>query len=250
MTDHPRERPVKRRGHQTRLDRALFFLSRALRRLAAGHVHLYRYYLVAQPVPRRPLLSSKRGRDIEVRRVDAGEAVLQQFPRPGDVLANRFRQGAVCYAAFRDNGLSGFLWFVPGNYEEDEVRCLYRPWPSGRGAWDFDVYVTPEDRVGLTFSRLWDTAYADMRSRGVTWSMSRISAFNQGSLAAHARLGARFLGSLTFLVIGRSQVMVGGRFPFVHIGFRVTSRPVVDVVAPAESVIDADNKKGEVASDA
>ncbi|MFV8835537.1 N-acetyltransferase [Aquisalimonas sp. APHAB1-3] len=249
MKQNPTQKRAHREGEQTRLDRALFFVSRVLRRLTRGRVQLYRYYLVAQPVPEDAMLPPGRGRTIEVRRIREGDPVLERFPRPAKVLAARFAQGALCYTAFRSDEVSGFLWFTPGDYEEDEVRCLFRPQPSGACAWDFDVYVAARDRIGPTFARLWDTAYADMRARGIAWTLSRISAFNQGSLASHSRLGARFLESLTFVVAGPAQVMFRGRFPFVYMSVTTARRPVVSVAVPPKPVMKVDSN-GEVVSDA
>jgi hypothetical protein len=56
--------------------------------------------------------------------------------------------------------------------------------PSGKAVWDFDVYVVPAYRLGYTFLKLWDTANAHLRSLGVRWTLSRISAFNAGSLSS------------------------------------------------------------------
>jgi hypothetical protein len=118
----------------------------------------------------------------------------------------RFSQGAVCLAALNGGDCIGFLWISFGPYLEDEVRCRYIPLPQGEAAWDFDVYVYPEHRNSLVFLRLWDEANRYLAARGVRWSLSRISAFNPGSMASHARMGTRRIGSAVFLSIGPLQV--------------------------------------------
>jgi hypothetical protein len=169
-------------------------------------VRLHKYYFIAQPVPTERLLSGRRGAGIEVREVPQSDPLVKTFPRPAWVIPYRYGQGAVCLAAFRDGKCAGFLWMLLGPYREDEVRCRYVPLPPGSAAWDFDLYVYPEHRNSLVFMRLWDEANRYLAARGVRWSLSRISAFNPGSLSAHARLGARRIGSAVFLSIGRLQI--------------------------------------------
>lgn len=229
VRDHARTLPAQ----PTRVDRTALIVARVLRRLSGGRIQVFRYYLVAQPVPETPLLPEGRGRNITIRELGPGDPALGHFPRPAQVMESRFAQGAVCYAAFRGDAPIGFIWFCPGDYEEDEVRCLFRPLPAGAAAWDFDVYIADRHRLGPAFAKLWDAASADMRRRGVGWTLSRISAFNPQSLAAHARLGARALGRLTFLGAGSLQLMAGGCPPYVHGSLWHGRRPVIPVRAPA-----------------
>lgn len=188
------------------LDGALCLLNAALVRYTGGHVRLHRYYFMAQPVSAEALLKGGRGAAIEVREVGPTDLLLHAFPRPQWVMPYRYGQGAVCLAAFKDGRCAGFLWMLIGPYREDEVRCRYIPLPAGEAAWDFDVYVYPEHRNSLVFLRLWDEANRYLAARGVRWSLSRISAFNAGSLSSHARLGARRIGSAVFLSIGSLQI--------------------------------------------
>jgi len=194
----------------------------------AGHGLLYRYELVAQAVAERPRLGARRGASIETRRLGPGDPALAELPLDDAVLAARFAQGAVCLGAFKGGRTIGCLWFVPGAYEEDEVRCRFVP--EGAAAWDFDLYLAPEVRGGLGFARLWDAADAAYREAGIGWSMSRISRFNAASLAAHKRAGARRLGRATYVVLGPLQIMVATLPPYLHLGVR--SRPVLRLVAP------------------
>jgi hypothetical protein len=197
-----------------------------------GVLGLSRYLFVAQPVAAAPLLPARRGRSIEVRRLDPQDPVLLGLPLDRAVLAYRAGQGAVCFGAFKDGGIIGCLWLCLGAYEEDEVRCRYLPQPGGQASWDFDVYLLPEQRSGLGFARLWDEANAFLRAQGVSYSWSRISAFNPGSLAAHSRLGARVLGQATFLWLGPCQLMLGSVPPYRHLSFRVQGRPTLELHNP------------------
>jgi len=85
--------------------------------------------------------------------------------------------------------------------------------------------------------RLWDHASDWMRARGYAWTISRISAFNRESLAAHARLGIRPVGRATFLRCGRFQVALLDRAPFVHAGWRDDQAPTLRLRPPPERVV-------------
>ena len=184
--------------------------------LSQGKAALYRYLLVAQPVPGTSLLPRHRGRSIIVRQLDPLDSMLLSLPLDRKVLLYRASQGAVCFGAFKQDEIIGCLWLCFAPYEEDEVRCRYHPHPPAVSAWDFDVYLKPEHRNGLGFARLWDEANEFLRQRGVAVSWSRISAFNPGSLASHSRLGARIVGSVTFLKIGKVQLMLASGPPYIH----------------------------------
>lgn len=196
---------------------------------SGGLVALHSYLFVAQPVADQPLLPARRGRSIEVRQLDPRDPALLSLPLDRAVLAYRAGQGAICFGAFKDGGIIGCLWLCLGPYEEDEVRCRYRPLPPGKASWDFDVYLVPEHRSGLGFARLWDEANAFLRQRGVLISWSRISAFNPSSLASHRRLGARVAGRATFLRLGPCEVMLATLPPHRHLSFRSKDRPTVDL---------------------
>lgn len=188
------------------LDGLLYGCERALAGLSGGRVRLHKYYLVAQPVAGSPWLAPHRGRGLLVRRIAEGDPAVGAFPRPAWAAPYRFRQGAVCLGAFKEDAMLGFLWLTLGSYLEDEVRCRYVPLPEGKAAWDFDVYVAPEQRNGIVFLKLWDEANRFLAARGVRWSLSRISAFNSGSMHSHAGMGAKPIGAVTFLTLGRWQI--------------------------------------------
>jgi hypothetical protein len=196
---------------------------------SGGWLSLHSYLFVAQPVADGPLLPPRLGRSIVVRRLDPQDAALLSLPLNRAVLAYRAGQGAICFGAFKQDEIIGCLWLCLSPYDEDEVRCRYQPLPAGKASWDFDVYVHPEHRSGLGFARLWDEANAFLRGQGIACSWSRISAFNPGSLAAHARLGARIAGRATFFRLGRCQIMRASLPPYRHLSFRQSSRPILSL---------------------
>ena len=127
--------------------------------------NVYRYVFVAQPVIADKLTPRNRGLSIEVRRVGETDPVLATLPPPEGVIRFRFAQGAVCLGAYKDGDLIGCIWLCLGPYNEDEVRCRFIPLPQGQAAWDFDIYVHPQHRLGFAFSRLWDAANEYLRER-------------------------------------------------------------------------------------
>ena len=203
----------------------IFVLSKFLGMISRGKVRLYRYYLIAQPVAKTALLPPGRGRNIEIRLIQEQDEIIREFPRPAQVIQARFQQGAKCLVALKEQRFIGFLWLLLGSYQEDEVRARYIPLPVERAAWDFDVYVAPDSRLGLTFPRLWEQANRILIEHDILWSCSRISAFNSGSLGAHAHFGTLLLGSALFLCTGRWQITFASVPPYFHLSSHADSFP-------------------------
>ena len=210
----------------------LYTLSRALERITRGRCRLIKYYFVAQPVPERRKGPAPRATQTEIRRVSGKEDIVARFPRPPDIIAKRFADGATCFVAERNGVLVGFIWLKLDRYEEDEVRCDYLLAPTRGMAWDFDAWVAPEFRMSRAFVDLWEAANEYLRQHDCRWSLSRISAFNPISLASHRRLGAVRLDTGIFFVLGPMQLGLFSRRPFVHLGFGARMRPKLIFNAP------------------
>jgi hypothetical protein len=204
---------------------SLFILNKFFATVSNGGLRLYKYHLIAQPVGQTPLLPPRRGRNIDVRLIHEKDEITRQFPRPAAAIEARFAQGAHCLVASKEAQFIGFLWLLLGSYQEDEVRARYIPLPEGRAAWDFDVYVEPDSRLGFTFPRLWDEANRFLTEHDVGWSCSRISAFNAGSLGAHARLGTTTLGAAIFFCAGPWQITLASVAPYFHLSTHSGSFP-------------------------
>lgn len=203
----------------------LYVIGLVFARLNLG-IRVVRYYIVAQPVSGQPILPPRRGRSIVVKQVFEGDPAFDQLPLTLDVIQYRFAQQAICFVAFKDDLVVGCLWLCLDGYDEDEIRCRFVPVPENRTAWDFDVYVHPEQRTGIAFARLWDEANAFLREKGVGWSVSRISAFNVRSLDSHRSLGAFPYASVTAICARRWQICFASVTPRVHFSRGVGSKPV------------------------
>jgi hypothetical protein len=208
-------------------------------RASFGKARLIKYYFVAQPVPAAPAGPPRSPGSLQIYVTTEPDAVLGQAPRPPEVIRQRFeQQRAECVVAKRDGELAGCIWVCPRRYVEDEVRCVYRWAPEGEAMWDFDVYIAPPWRMSRVFARLWEHAHAHLRAGGVRWTLSRIDAFNAGSLTAHRKLGAQDLARAWFLVAGPLQLTIMSMAPFVHLTLRRDGGPDLrfDVPAHASSV--------------
>lgn len=205
------------------LNTALYLLARVLERASSGRWALYRYLFVAQYVS-DVALSPQRGADIHITCPAAGITLPADYPRPADVVHQRYAQGANTLSAWRNGRLAGFLWLIQHAYQEDEVRARYQL-ASPRASWDFDVWVRPEERLGWVFRRLWEAARQHLRQGDIRWTCSRISAFNPASLRAHAQIGIVQLGHALFLRCGSWQWMIASLRPYFHLSRSAASFP-------------------------
>ncbi len=201
--------------------RLLAFLNNPLR--------LVKYGLFIQPVSPKPLIQARPGRTISVRRINIDQYRPEWFDRPVATIEGRYRQGSVCFVAFDIETPVGCIWLCPDRYLEDEVKCRYLLHPQKQIIWDYDIYVSPQYRLGRTFLYLVDAAHAWLREQGYRWSASRIDAFNSESLKAHRRLGAFQVGTLIFLLRGNWQLMMADVPPYFHFSTADHSLPNVRV---------------------
>lgn len=198
---------------------ALYCADAVLRRLP-GRSGLVYYRFLSQPLHDKPRVPQGRGQQFGFRWLQGMEPVLTALDRPAPVLAARFAQGAQCLLATREQALVGCIWYVRRVYREDEVRVDYVLPPTGDCVWDFDVFVAPVERLGYLFARQWDVFDADLRAQGMRYSISRINAFNQRSVASHRALGARDCGWAVFVCLGAAQLMLSAQVPYVALGGR------------------------------
>ncbi len=191
-----------------------------------------KYYFVSQLLRRPPLLPEGKEQRFAIMEWPAPDVNSHPCPRPMSILADRYSQGAICFAAFRDDEFAACLWYATSEYREvDEVRCSYHL--SGRPlVWDFDVYVAPKFRLSSVFLKLWDEVSAKLVAQGYLYSLSRISAFNAVSLSSHRRMGAETIGWAVFVNIGMLQLTIASLKPFFHLSFTANSEPVFNFQSP------------------
>jgi hypothetical protein len=211
---------------------AMSAVATALRRFCP-FFSLAKYYVVAQPVAGARLLPEKRGKSILVLQIDHDHPLIARLPRPRDEIVRRFAGKALCFLATREDRIIGHLWITQSPYREPVHRCEFAVRPHGRTAWDFDMWIAPEERLGLAFARLWDQCNSYLREQGVTWTCSRVSAFNPASLKAHERLGMRVMHSLFYLGAGPVDLLIADVAPFIALSFSPRTFPVIEVTAPA-----------------
>lgn len=199
----------------------LYLLDRFLRRINSK-CGFYYYHFVAQPLADQPRLPPTRGKAFSFRLLETPDTVLDGLGRPPAVIRERFVQGAQCLMAIKNEVLVGCIWFVRSAYAEDEVRVDYLLPRGEYCVWDFDVFVAESERLGFLFAKQWDVFDALLKPQGIRYTVSRINAFNQRSIASHRSLGAKDCGRALFLRLGPFQWMLSNQHPFVAFGGRPT----------------------------
>jgi hypothetical protein len=185
---------------------ALYLVHRGLQAVSGGGLGLHCYYLVHQPVGAGPILPAHLKGGVAVRQMTAADPqIARALTRPAE-LGTRLARGDACLAALRAGEVVGYLWLCFDGFEDDETGCRFRPAPGG--AWDYDMWVAAGSRGGPVFPALWDAAWDLLRQRGYRWSASRVSAFNDQSLRAHRRIGARPTATILVLRAGNAGVVL------------------------------------------
>jgi hypothetical protein len=209
---------------------AIYLLDRSLRALSP-RLGLYVYELMVQPVSAGPLLAPRLLQNLEFVEIGPRDTDLARIPVREEIKVSRFEQGAHCLGVYRKGVLIGYCWFCFGAYEEDEVRCTYDLSRAEPAAWDFDLYVFPESRMGLGFSAVWHGAFEYLRGQGVEHSYSRVTQFNLASRRAHARLGSTRVGRAVFLKIWRIEMALASVAPYVGMTWTAQQRLILRMPA-------------------
>lgn len=202
---------------------ALYLSDRILRRVSSK-CGLYYYHFLAQPLAAHARLPPTRGKAFLFRLLRSAEPILDSLNRPPEIISSRFSQGSQCLIATKNDALVGCIWFIRDVYAEDEVCVDYLLPHDGYCVWDFDVFVAESERLGFLFAKQWDVFDELLKQQGVRYTVSRINAFNQRSIASHRSLGAKDCGRALFLKFGSLQVMFSSEKPFVAIGGRPALR--------------------------
>lgn len=194
---------------------AVYVMDRVLSRVSPKF-RILAYDLIVQPIPSAPVLPPARSRNLCARELRQGDADLEKVIAPPRVRESRFAQGAVCLATYRNERLLGYVWLCFGSYREDEARCTYEV-PPGEAAFDFDLVVLPEFRMGLGFAAVWHCTTEYLRNRGVELSFSRVTHFNLISRRSHDRLGSIRIGRILILKLSGLEILISTRSPYIHL---------------------------------
>lgn len=207
----------------------LSIVARSLAAVSFGRCTVSRYYVFAQPIEKLvPKAAGNRSSRLQFRLIDPREPLAARLPRPPDEVAERFAEGSECFAAVAGNDLVGFIWLHYGSYLDREVRTRFVL--PATASWDFDVFVAPAHRGGMTFFRLWEAAARHLAARGVRWSLSRVWSHNDDSLSSHARLGAYPIASVWCISAGKVWIRFADRAP--RFLFSAGRAATVDLAGP------------------
>ena len=182
------------------------------------------YELMVQPIPEKRLVPERFIKSLCFQQILEGDEAVQLMPAREDIKEERFRQGAICLGAYKQEELIGFVWFAFGHYQEDEVRCNFILENAETSVFDFDFYLFPQHRAGLNFVGLWDGANRFLREKGIRQTYSRVTRFNTASRRAHVRLGAQCFGKVIVLKLGSFEWLFATQKPFLQVSFFSTSR--------------------------
>jgi len=204
----------------------LYVAARLLERVSGGRVRLVVYALMAQPIGSPLLRDVSEAASTEVVAIAPDHPQVGAFPRPEQVIAERFANGATCHLALVKGDFAGFIWLQRDAYMEDEVRCRYVLDEPARGVWDFDVYVVPKYRLGRTLARLWRAVDVELERAGIAWR----ERFTGGGVAAVAAAAA---AGLAVCPLARRVAPRGAVFDPVR--GRANSKPAWDLYGTKKS---------------
>lgn len=175
------------------------------------HVSYDRFLLIAVPVARLP--DMPKGYSYRMLGPDdLAEFAIDIGP---EIQAQRFAVGMQCLAIFDRRGeLAGVSWLARRAYREGHLHVRFRL--PDNAAWDTGLWVPEHKRMGRAFSATWGAIKHWLHGEGLDWTLSSIVDYNIPSILSHRRLGARTLGHVVVLRIGRWQFTVGAR-PFLTV---------------------------------
>ena len=201
----------------------LYVIDRVLRRISP-RLGLQVYEFMVQPIGGARLLPAGLSKNLVAQEIIEGDAAIDRMPALAHIKEQRFRQGARCLGVYRRGQLLGYSWYVRDRYHEDEARCTYELADREASIFDFDFYVLPEHRMGIAFLGVWHGMNELLAPQGVRYTFSRMTRFNLASRRAHARLGARRVGSAVFVQAWGAELMVSSIAPWIGITWRPSQR--------------------------
>lgn len=213
------------------VDAIIYIIDRALGTIKAP-VSIARYVLVAQAVPDKPMLPPKRGSSIVVRPLKLADDLGSETTLSPALFARRTACGSITFGAFDASGLIGYLSIDLGPHDDEFLPARFVPLPTSLCAWDYDFFVTARLRLGVVYLRIWDSVFEFLRNRGVAWSFSYIASANVRSMKSQLRMGAIPVETFIVARLGRCQVFLRARPPFIQIAGLSGCRPEIATVAP------------------
>lgn len=201
----------------------LYFVARGFSRI--GGIAFNRFRIVEVPVA--GLADMPRG--YSCRSLSPGELASRVIDVGPEVQAKRFAGGYECLGVFdRPGELIAVAWLAREHPEDDslDVRFLL----PGDAAWDTGMWIRDDRRMGRAFAALWGAIRQWLETEGLNRTISTIVDYDIQSIASHSRLGARSLGYLTVVRIGRLQYAQSARPRWRRLG--KGSKPTISLTLP------------------
>lgn len=199
---------------------AAYAADNALRLTTDGRVRFNVLHFYFQPGDSTGLPRAKPDDAMHVGPIALSQADPKAFGRRPDVIAERFRNGSICIAATKGGELLGFMWLQFGSMYAPDLQMRLDLGNRSDLAWDYDIFIRPKYRLGKVFGRLWAEANEELRRRGCIGTLSSVLIENGGSVRAHVRLGAKKIGWVVMIRIGRARINISSLRPWVSLSGR------------------------------
>ena len=159
-------------------------------------------------VPVGPIADMPKG--YSCRSVQPADLASFEIDVGPEVQAERFASGFECLGIFdRHNELIAVTWLAK-NQHEDSLLNIQFVLPHD-AAWDTGMWIRDDRRMGRAFAAVWGAIKQWLQKEGLHRTMSSIADYNVQSIISHSRLGARSLGYVTVVRVGRLQYARGAR---------------------------------------
>lgn len=198
---------------------AAYAVDNVLQRITAGTVRFKILHFYFQPSDSTGL-PARSDDSMHVGPIAPCQADPDAFERRPEVIAERFRNGSTCIAAIKGKELLGFMWLQFGSMYAPDLRMRLDIGNRSDLAWDYDMFIRPKYRLGKVFGRLWAGANEELRRRGCIGTLSGVLIENRASARAHVRLGARKIGWVAMICIGRTRINISSLRPWVSLSGR------------------------------
>lgn len=175
------------------------------------HVSYDRFLLIAVPAGKLPEMP----KGYSHRMLGPEELARFTIDIGPEIQAERFAAGMECLAIFDRRGeLAGVSWLAKRAYREGHLQVRFQL--PDNAAWDTGLWVPEDKRMGRAFAATWAAIRHWLQREELDWTLSSIADYNIPSILSHRRLGARTLGHVVVVRIGRWQFTIGAR-PFVTV---------------------------------
>lgn len=207
---------------------AAYYHNRAMEVWFSNFARIDSVVFVFHKLPRKiaPKISSSK---FDVYILDVDDALDKGVPILYKNIKKRRSDLAYCIAAFVSNECVGYRWLQMSPHLDEELRCIYMPYPLNKVAWGWNFYIAPEYRATRLFTILWQETDKFVLRKNGTGVVSWIPALNPRVLSAEKQLGAIVLGRATFFRMANMQVVFSNLGTKFHVSLTPSNKPTLAI---------------------